>query len=76
MEVKVSLLKDLNCFRKLQCARNRLHLHLFISFSMRAFTAILKDFLFLKGVAMSSNLVLFEGEMFIRGPSVRIILIK
>ncbi|XP_044727920.1 parathyroid hormone 2 receptor-like [Chrysoperla carnea] len=55
--------------KKLRCARNRLHLHLFISFSMRAFMALLKDALFLQGVAMSQNLVFIEGEMFITEPN-------
>jgi len=37
-------------FKKLYCPRNTLHMHLFISFIMRAFMALLKDNLFVDGV--------------------------
>jgi len=37
-------------FKKLYCPRNTLHMHLFISFIMRAFMALLKDNLFIDGV--------------------------
>ena len=40
--------------RKLYCSRNTLHMHLFISFIMRAFMALLKDNLFVDGVDLVS----------------------
>ena len=38
------------CYRKLYCPRNTLHMHLFISFIMRAFMALLRDNLFVDGL--------------------------
>ncbi|KAB0799158.1 hypothetical protein PPYR_07038 [Photinus pyralis] len=43
--------------KKLQCPRNRLHMHLFASFIMRGFMSLLKDFIFVEGVAFKSDLV-------------------
>ncbi|XP_023244594.1 parathyroid hormone/parathyroid hormone-related peptide receptor-like [Centruroides sculpturatus] len=43
-------------FRKLRCPRNSLHMHLFLSFIMRALMFFLKDSLFIEGVGFSSNI--------------------
>ncbi|XP_023244591.1 secretin receptor-like, partial [Centruroides sculpturatus] len=42
--------------RKLRCPRNSLHMHLFLSFIMRALMFFLKDSLFIEGVGFSSNI--------------------
>ncbi|KAK4887046.1 hypothetical protein RN001_003317 [Aquatica leii] len=49
--------------KKLQCARNKLHMHLFASFIMRAFMSLLKDSLFVEGIAMKSDLVYNNGKL-------------
>ncbi|XP_070157203.1 secretin receptor isoform X2 [Polyergus mexicanus] len=43
--------------RKLRCSRNILHMHLFISFVMRAFMALLKDLLFVSGIGLSDAVI-------------------
>lgn len=50
-------------FRKLQCARVKLHMHLFISFIMRATMSYLKDILFYKGIALYSDVEYANGQM-------------
>ncbi|XP_033231705.1 glucagon-like peptide 1 receptor, partial [Belonocnema kinseyi] len=53
--------------RKLQNPRNRLHMHLFASFIVRAFMALFKDWLFLEGTGLSTDFVYVGGEkMFIK----------
>ncbi|KAK5643639.1 hypothetical protein RI129_007484 [Pyrocoelia pectoralis] len=47
--------------KKLQCPRNRLHMHLFASFIMRGFMSLLKDFIFVEGIALKSDLVYTDG---------------
>ncbi|XP_054265263.1 parathyroid hormone/parathyroid hormone-related peptide receptor-like isoform X1 [Macrosteles quadrilineatus] len=51
-------------FKKLRCPRNKLHMHLFVSFMMRAFTTLLKDALFVRGVGLPSDLAFWEGEAY------------
>ncbi|EEC20442.1 conserved hypothetical protein, partial [Ixodes scapularis] len=34
------------CFRKLRCPRNSLHMHLFLSFILRALAVLVKDAIF------------------------------
>ncbi|KAG0443482.1 hypothetical protein HPB47_014867, partial [Ixodes persulcatus] len=41
--------------KRLRCPRNSLHMHLFISFILRALAFLLKDALFVAGVGLSSN---------------------
>ncbi|CAN7944032.1 unnamed protein product, partial [Ixodes pacificus] len=41
--------------KRLRCPRNSLHMHLFISFILRALAFLLKDALFIDGVGLSSN---------------------
>ncbi|XP_018378322.1 PREDICTED: parathyroid hormone/parathyroid hormone-related peptide receptor-like isoform X1 [Trachymyrmex cornetzi] len=43
--------------RKLRCPRNILHMHLFVSFVMRAFMALLKDMLFVSGLGVADAVV-------------------
>lgn len=51
--------------KKLRCPRNMLHLHLFASFIMRAFMALLKDSLFVQGLGLPSDIVhTQEGSFF------------
>ncbi|KAF5284992.1 hypothetical protein FQR65_LT02303 [Abscondita terminalis] len=49
--------------KKLQCTRNKLHMHLFASFILRAFMSLLKDLIFVEGVAMKSDLVYNDGKL-------------
>lgn len=44
-------------FRKLQYARNRLHLHLFFSFFLKATMFVVKEFLFYDGTALPNDIV-------------------
>ncbi|XP_012054603.1 PREDICTED: secretin receptor [Atta cephalotes] len=48
--------------RKLRNSRNRLHMHLFASFIMRAFMALLKDWSFIGGIGLTWNVVPFDGK--------------
>ncbi|XP_072754458.1 secretin receptor isoform X2 [Anoplolepis gracilipes] len=48
--------------RKLRNPRNRLHMHLFVSFIMRAFMALLKNWIFIDGIGMSWNVVFVDGN--------------
>ncbi|KAM7301053.1 parathyroid hormone/parathyroid hormone-related peptide receptor, partial [Ixodes scapularis] len=41
--------------KRLRCPRNSLHMHLFISFILRALAFLLKDALFIDGVGLSTN---------------------
>ncbi|XP_066600877.1 vasoactive intestinal polypeptide receptor 2-like [Prorops nasuta] len=50
--------------KKLRCPRNTLHMHLFVSFMMRAFMALLKDILFVFGIGLSSEIVIKDGESY------------
>lgn len=43
--------------RKLRCSRNILHMHLFVSFVMRAFMALLKDLLFVSGIGLADAVI-------------------
>ena len=47
--------------RKLRCPRNMLHLHLFVSFIMRAFITLLKDMIFVRGVGLHMNIIEKNG---------------
>lgn len=51
-------------FKKLRCPRNKLHMHLFVSFIFRAFTTLLKDSLFIKGVGLPSDFTVKDGEAY------------
>ncbi|XP_028046258.1 vasoactive intestinal polypeptide receptor 2 [Monomorium pharaonis] len=53
--------------RKLRNPRNRLHMHLFASFIMRAFMALLKDWSFIDGIGLAWDVVFVDGKnVFIR----------
>ncbi|XP_024872610.1 parathyroid hormone 2 receptor-like isoform X2 [Temnothorax curvispinosus] len=48
--------------RKLRNPRNRLHMHLFASFIMRAFMALLKDWSFIDGIGLAWDVVFVDGQ--------------
>lgn len=58
------MLTDELVARKLRCPRNMLHLHLFVSFIMRAFMALLKDILFVGGVGLRMDVVEKNGSSY------------
>jgi hypothetical protein len=58
------MLTDELAHRKLRCPRNMLHLHLFVSFIMRAFMALLKDVLFVGGVGLRMDVVEKNGSSY------------
>ncbi|KAH9369552.1 hypothetical protein HPB48_019660 [Haemaphysalis longicornis] len=43
-------------FRKLRCPRNNLHLHLFLSFILRALAVLVKDAIFVDGIGLSPDM--------------------
>ncbi|XP_063234371.1 secretin receptor-like [Bacillus rossius redtenbacheri] len=43
--------------KRLRCPRNVVHMHLFVSFILRAFVVLLKDSIYLNGVGLASNYV-------------------
>ncbi|XP_034942971.1 parathyroid hormone/parathyroid hormone-related peptide receptor-like [Chelonus insularis] len=50
--------------KKLRCPRNMLHMHLFVSFMLRAFMALLKEILFISGIGLSSDVIIKNGESY------------
>lgn len=56
----------LAAIKKLRCPRNMLHMHLFVSFMMRALMALLKDMLFVTGLGLASDVVIKNGETYWR----------
>ncbi|KZC13461.1 Parathyroid hormone/parathyroid hormone-related peptide receptor [Dufourea novaeangliae] len=48
--------------RKLRNPRNRLHMHLFASFIMRAFMALIRDWIFVDGVGLAVDVVYVDGK--------------
>nr|XP_031840134.1 secretin receptor-like isoform X1 [Nomia melanderi] len=48
--------------RKLRNPRNRLHMHLFSSFIMRAFMALIRDWIFVDGVGLAVDVVYVDGN--------------
>ncbi|PNF18661.1 hypothetical protein B7P43_G05051 [Cryptotermes secundus] len=53
----------LSVMKKLRCPRNMLHLHLFLSFMLRAFITLLIDILFVKGVGLAKDVEVDEGGL-------------
>nr|CAD7197658.1 unnamed protein product [Timema douglasi] len=51
-------------FQRLRCPRNMLHLHLFMSFILRAFVLLLKDLLFVDGVGLPGDVVTLGGDTY------------
>uniref|UniRef100_A0A1B6MKS4 G-protein coupled receptors family 2 profile 2 domain-containing protein n=1 Tax=Graphocephala atropunctata TaxID=36148 RepID=A0A1B6MKS4_9HEMI len=55
-------------FKRLRCPRNKLHMHLFVSFMLRAFFTLLKDSLFVKGIGLPSDFTVKDGvSYFVHG---------
>lgn len=52
--------------KKLRCSRNILHMHLFVSFVMRAFMALLKDLLFVSGIGLADAVIEDDEGYWIR----------
>ncbi|XP_076180375.1 vasoactive intestinal polypeptide receptor 2 [Ptiloglossa arizonensis] len=50
--------------KKLRCPRNMLHMHLFASFMLRAFMALMKDILFVSGIALASDVMIKNGKTY------------
>ncbi|XP_015430416.1 PREDICTED: vasoactive intestinal polypeptide receptor-like [Dufourea novaeangliae] len=50
--------------KKLRCPRNMLHMHLFASFMLRAFMALMKDILFVSGIALASDMMIKNGKTY------------
>ncbi|XP_076621648.1 secretin receptor [Colletes latitarsis] len=48
--------------RKLRNPRNRLHMHLFASFIMRASMALIRDWIFVDGVGLAVDVVYVDGK--------------
>ncbi|XP_066588776.1 secretin receptor-like [Prorops nasuta] len=52
--------------RKLRNPRNRLHMHLFASFILRALIALLRDWIFVDGVGAAWYVVYVDGKTYIK----------
>ncbi|XP_022918523.2 vasoactive intestinal polypeptide receptor 2-like isoform X1 [Onthophagus taurus] len=50
--------------KKLHCPRNKLHMHLFMSFILKIFFAHLKDILFVGGIGLKENIVSKNGDKY------------
>ncbi|CAK9818116.1 Parathyroid hormone/parathyroid hormone-related peptide receptor [Anthophora plagiata] len=50
--------------KKLRCPRNMLHMHLFASFMLRAFMELMKNILFVSGIALASDVMIRNGETY------------
>ncbi|XP_053980055.1 parathyroid hormone/parathyroid hormone-related peptide receptor-like isoform X1 [Hylaeus volcanicus] len=48
--------------KKLRCPRNVLHMHLFASFMLRAFMALIKGFLFVSGIGLATDMTFKDGK--------------
>ncbi|XP_030760974.1 parathyroid hormone/parathyroid hormone-related peptide receptor-like isoform X1 [Sitophilus oryzae] len=48
--------------KRLHCERNKLHMHLFISYILRGASFILKDVLFIEGTALSNDVEYVNGH--------------
>ncbi|KAH0949842.1 hypothetical protein HN011_001215 [Eciton burchellii] len=57
--------------RKLRNPRNRLHMHLFASFIMRAFMVLLKDWVFIEGIGLAWDVAFAETDAFITERNVK-----
>ncbi|XP_046680207.1 parathyroid hormone/parathyroid hormone-related peptide receptor-like isoform X2 [Homalodisca vitripennis] len=51
-------------FKRLRCPRNKLHMHLFVSFMLRAFLTLLKDSLFVRGIGLPSDFTEKDGDSY------------
>ncbi|XP_026669652.1 parathyroid hormone 2 receptor [Ceratina calcarata] len=48
--------------RKLKNPRNRLHMHLFASFIMRAFMALVRDWIFVDGIGLAADIIYVDEK--------------
>ncbi|XP_031367353.1 secretin receptor-like [Apis dorsata] len=62
--------------RKLRNPRNRLHMHLFASFIMRAFMTLVKDWIFVNGISRPVDVLYVENYALIKQPNLQIIICK
>ncbi|XP_076656112.1 vasoactive intestinal polypeptide receptor 2 [Halictus rubicundus] len=63
--------------RKLRNPRNRLHMHLFASFIMRAFMALIRDWIFDDGIGLAVDVIYVDGkDAFIKQRNFQILVCK
>ncbi|KAG9430962.1 secretin receptor [Apis mellifera carnica] len=62
--------------RKLRNPRNRLHMHLFASFIMRAFMTLVKDWTFVDGISRIVDVTYVGNDAFIKKRNLQIIICK
>ncbi|XP_076288934.1 secretin receptor [Lasioglossum baleicum] len=63
--------------RKLRNPRNRLHMHLFASFIMRAFMALIRDWIFDDGIGLAMDVIYVDGkDAFIKQRNFQILVCK
>lgn len=60
------LIQLINPFRKLRNPRNKLHMHLFASFIMRAFMTLVRDWIFVDGISRTVDVIYVENYAFIK----------
>ncbi|KAF7272188.1 parathyroid hormone/parathyroid hormone-related peptide receptor-like [Rhynchophorus ferrugineus] len=62
LSLVISLIIFIN-IKRLHCERNKLHMHLFISYILRASSFVLKDMLFVEGAALFSDVEYINDEI-------------
>ncbi|XP_016916473.1 secretin receptor [Apis cerana] len=62
--------------RKLRNPRNRLHMHLFASFIMRAFMTLVRDWIFIDDISRTMDIIYVENIAFIKQRNLQMIICK
>ncbi|XP_012344970.1 secretin receptor [Apis florea] len=62
--------------RKLRNPRNKLHMHLFASFIMRAFMTLVRDWIFVDGISRTVDVIYVENYAFIKQRNLQMIICK